>query len=65
MALVRVKEKGAGADAPATYVDEAWLERWPDDFELAPEAAAPAEGAQAPAQAPESDTAQRRRSADF
>lgn len=63
MALVRVKEKkpAEGAKPQFTYVDEAWLERWPDDFELAPEE--PAAPAPAPAAAEPEQRA--RRSNDF
>lgn len=41
MALIRVREKhpADGAQPLTTYVDEAWIERWPDDFDAVPEPA--------------------------
>lgn len=58
MALVIVRDKAApeGGGEPAEHVvDSAWLERWPDDFELVRyvvEEDAPAEPAKAPAGKP-------------
>lgn len=39
MALIRVREKSPvdATEPQVTYVDEAWLQRWPDDFEEVPE----------------------------
>lgn len=54
MALVNVREKGAPEGAPITQVDEAWLERWPDDYDRVdePEAAPAAPAAPAAQQPP-------------
>lgn len=61
MALVTVREKSAkkpeGAPddwkAPTALVDESWVERWPDDFEIVGDASgAPIPSGDAPAQPP-------------
>lgn len=33
MALIPVRPKDAPDGAPIVHVDEAWLKRWPDDYE--------------------------------
>lgn len=39
MAIVRVRNNQSG---DISHIDEGWLERWPDDFTLAPEGEDPA-----------------------
>lgn len=41
MAIVRVRNKQSGA---ISHIGEEWLERWPEDFELAPEGEEPTPG---------------------
>lgn len=43
--LVHVRDKKTGDDL---YVGQAWVDRWPDDFDVIPDQAAPAAPVPAP-----------------
>lgn len=58
MAIVRVRNKQSDA---ISHIDEGWLERWPDDFELAPEGEETTpDGAPAPPEKPSNGTPEKK-----